>query len=277
MRVVLRQCVPLQCGIVVLIVLLAGPFTRMFYRDPADPVYQMTLMGFRILPLCMPLAVVSLNLACFAQAMEQKFLSHLLPIVDCAVSVVALSFLLIPGLKMNGLYLANVLNGFVCLALIVACSASARRRFPRNLEDLLALPDDFGAAEDARIDIEVRQLSQVLEVSRRVIDFCGRLGVDGRRAYFAGLALEEMAGNVVEHGFTKDNKEHVVDIRVVHNGDGVILRLRDNCVAFDPLARAGIMDQEDRTRNIGIRIVNNIAKDVQYQNLLGLNVLTIHI
>ena len=37
------------------------------------------------------------------------------------------------------------------------------------------------------------------------------------------------------------------------------------------------MDSDDRISNIGIRLVNGISKDVQYQNLLGLNVLTIRI
>ena len=30
--------------------------------------------------------------------------------------------------------------------------------------------------------------------------------------------MEEMAGNVVRHGFSKDNKRHSADIRVVHKG-----------------------------------------------------------
>ena len=31
-----------------------------------------------------------------------------------------------------------------------------------------------------------------------------------------GLRMEEMAGNVVAHGFAKDTKEHAADIRVIH-------------------------------------------------------------
>lgn len=32
----------------------AVPLTRMFYRDPSDPIYDMTVMGFRMLPICLP-------------------------------------------------------------------------------------------------------------------------------------------------------------------------------------------------------------------------------
>ncbi len=52
--------------------------------------------------------------------------------------------------------------------------------------------------------------------------------------------------------------------------DDVILRIKDDCVPFDPGERRRIAEDTDKTKNIGIR-------DVQYQNILGLNVLTIRI
>ena len=277
MRIALTRGMLLMCGIVVLLVLLAEPLTQLFYRDPADPVYSMTVMGFRILPLCMPLAMISLHFACYAQTAEKKALSIVLPIIDGAVGVVLFSLLLIPVLKMNGLYISNVLNGVLCAAVILINAWIELKRCPRNLEDLMAIPKRFGVAEDARIDISVRSMDAVMEVSRQVIEFCDRRGIDRRRAYLAGLCMEEMAGNVVSHGFLKDKKKHSVDIRVVHSGDTVILRIRDNCVAFNPSARAKVIHTDDAIKNVGIRLVYSIASDVSYQYLLGLNVLTIRL
>ncbi len=277
MRISQTRGMLLMCGIVALLVLMAEPLTRLFYRDPADPVYLMTVMGFRILPLCMPLAMVSLHFACYAQTAEKKALSIILPIVDGAVGVVLFSFLLIPALKMNGLYISNVLNGFLCAAVILINAWIELKRFPRSLEDLLAIPGHFGAAEDARIDISVRSMDEVMDVSRQVIEFCGRRGIDRRRAYFAGLCMEEMAGNVVAHGFPKDKKKHSVDIRVVHSGETIILRIRDNCIAFNPSEHARVMQTGDMVKNVGIRLVYSIAAEVSYQHLLGLNVLTIRL
>jgi len=45
--------------------------------------------------------------------------------------------------------------------------------------------------------------------------------------------------------------------------------------SFDPLERMKAVDEGAPYRNVGIRLVNGIARDVQYQNLLGTNVLTI--
>ena len=277
MTIALTRGMLLMCAIVVLLVVSAEPLTRLFYRDPSDPVYQMTAMGFRLLPLCMPLSVISLQYACYAQTAQKKTMSVVLPVIDGAVGVVLFSFILIPSMKMNGLYLANILNGVLCLFVIVAAAWLALKRRPRNLEEFMAIPADFGASEDERIDITVRSMDEVMTVSRQVTEFCNTRGIDRRRAFFAGLSMEEMAGNVIAHGFEKDRKQHSVDIRIVHRGEKVILRIRDNCSAFNPSARAKMMDSDDVCKNIGIRLVYRIAEEVNYQNLFGLNVLTIRI
>ena len=280
MRVVFRYGVPLMCIVSALLVALAEPLTQLFYQNPADRVYELTVMGFRLLPLCMPLAVISLNFACYAQAARKKLLSVLLPVTDGFAGVVLCSLFLIPAMAptMNGLYLANILNGFICFALIFVYAWIERKRVLKDMEGLLAIPDDFGADDDQRLDITVREMPEVLDVSRRVIAFCRERGIDPTRSNYAGLALEELATNVVSHGFVKDNKKHhSADIRVVHLEDGILLRIRDDCVPFNPSDRAQMLTPDDPVKNIGIRLVFKIAKEVRYQNLLGLNVLTVWI
>ena len=193
------------------------------------------------------------------------------------LGVTLTSFLLIPRMGMNGLYTANILNGFICAAVIFFGAWTAIRHVPRKLEHILLLPEDFGVPDRERLDITVRNIDETMEVSRQVSSFCESRGIDARRSYFAGLCLEEMAGNVVLHGFTKDRKKHSLDIRVAHSGDDIILRLRDNCRSFNPFERIRSMESGDGVKNIGIRLVYSIAKDVQYQNLLGLNNLVIRI
>ena len=277
MRIALTRGMLVMCGIVALLVLLAEPLTRLFYRDAADPVYMMTVMGFRLLPLCMPPAMLSLHYACYAQTAEKKAMSIVLPVFDGLIGVALFSFILIPTLKMNGLYIANILNGALCALVIFIGAWFALKRPPRTLEDLMAIPERSGVGEEERIDISVRSIEEVMEISRRVIGFCDRRGIDRRRAVFAGLCLEEMAGNSVTYGFAMDPKKHSVDIRVTHKGDGIILRIRDNCAAFDPSEYARVMRPDEQGKNVGIHLVYRIAAEVSYQNLLGMNVLTIRL
>ena len=277
MKIILTKCMLIMIGIVALLVIFAEPLTLIFYKDRSSDVYMMTVMGFRILPLCMPWSLISLHFSCFSQTAERKKLALVLPIVDGAVGVTACSFILIPILKLNGLYVANICNGIICFIIVVIASIIERKKFPTSLEALMAIPETIGVKEDDRIDITVRSIDEVVNVSQQVIDFCEKKGFDSRRSYFAGLCLEEMTGNVVEHGFATDNKSHAVDIRVIRKDDNLILRIRDNCKAFDPSERAKVMDTDKAGKNIGIKLVYKIAEKVEYQNLLGMNVLTIRL
>ncbi len=66
-------------------------------------------------------------------------------------------------------------------------------------------------------------------------------------------------------------------MRVVHKEDDLILRLRDDCIPFDPGTLNRIAEGDDAGTNIGIRMIYGILKDVEYQNILGMNVLTMKI
>ena len=127
------------------------------------------------------------------------------------------------------------------------------------------------------MDLSITGIEEVVSISEKVQRFCLDRGADERRGLLAGLSMEEMAGNIIEHGFIKDKKPNSVDIRIVHKDDDFILRIKDDCVPFDPGERLKMTDGDDVTRNIGIRMVFKIARDVQYQNVLGLNVLTIRV
>ena len=86
--------------------------------------------------------------------------------------------------------------------------------------------------------------------------------------------MEEMAGNIIRHGF-QDNKPHCIDIRIVKKNEDLILRLRDDCFPFNPKTYRDMFFPEDVTEHIGIRMVISLAKDVQYVNNMKTNNLTI--
>ena len=275
MRVMFRRFLPLMGAICAMIILCAVPMTRIFYRDPSEPVYGMTVWGLRILPLCMPLSIICMHFTCYAQASGKQGLVHLLALLDGVVCVAGFTALLIRAIGMNSVYIANVLNGVVTTLVIIGYAWLKKKRLPRNMDELMVIPEEFGATPDQRMDLSVKSMEDVVCIAERIQNFCLERGIDERRAYLAGLSMEEMAGNVIDHGFTKDKKKHSVDVRVVHKDDDVIMRIKDDCVPFDPGERKAMAD--DVLKNIGIRMVFKIAGDIQYQNILGLNVLTIRI
>ena len=277
MRVMMRRYQPLLCVIAAGIILCAKPLTRIFFDDPSVPVYGMMVNCLRILPLCMPTAIVCMHMTCYGQASGKQLLVNLTSLLDGVVCVALFSFLLAKPFGVNGICFANVLNGIVCVAVFVGYSWIKRKQFPKTMEQLMIIPENFGVSERERIDISVRTTEDVVTLSQRIHEFCLNRGIDERRAYYSALAMEEMAGNIVEHGFTKDHKTHSIDVRVVHKDDNVILRIKDDCIPFDPKERQQISGNDDITKNIGIRMIYKMIKDIDYQNMLGLNVLTMKI
>ena len=275
MRVMFRRFIPLMCGISVILIFCAVPLTRLFFRDPAEAVYPMTVWGMRFLPLCMPLTVICTHFVCYGQITNRQSYVQILSLLDGVVCVAGFTALLIRPLGMNSVYIANILNGVVCALAPVIYSLYRRKQFPRCMDELMVIPDDFGVSEGERMDLTVRTMEEVVSIAQRVQRFCEEKGIDKRRAYLSGLAMEEMAGNIIYHGFTKDTKKHTVDVRVVHKDDDVILRLKDDCVPFNPGERQNLAEGKDILKNVGIRMVFRIAKDIQYQNMMGLNVLTL--
>ena len=274
MRVAIRQYIPLMCAIAAVVILLAQPLTHIYYKDTSDPVYMMTVWGFRILPVCMPLGILCMHYVSYAQATDRQRLVHVLTIFDGVISVSLFTAVLIPFIGMNSVYIANVINGIVSILIILIYATKNTGRFPRTMDELMVIPDSFGAGDNEYTEISVRSIDEAVRVSRHVQDFCLSRGTDKRRSYYAGLAAEEMVVNVIDHGFTKDKKNHSVDVRVVCKDDEVILRIKDDCVQFDPDER-NRLTEGDAASNIGIRMVYSIANSIKYQNLFGLNVLTL--
>ena len=277
MRVMVRRFLPLMGAVCALIIVCAEPLTRIFYRDPAEPVYMMTVWGLRLLPLCMPLSIVYMHFVCYGQASGKQVYVHVLSALDGVVCVVVFAALTIRMIGMNGVYLASFFNGIVTTIFIVGYAWLKKKGFPRRMDELMVIPADFGAPESDRMDLSVTSIEEVVCVAERIQRFCLAHGIDRRRAYLAGLSMEEMAGNIVQHGFASDSKSHSVDVRVVHKDSDVILRIKDDCRPFDPSERQQLAEDGDPAKNIGIRMIFKIARSVQYQVILGLNVLTIRI
>lgn len=275
MRIMFQRYLPLMSAIAMLLIAAAVPMTRMYYQNPDDPVFQMTVWGFRILPLSMPLSIICMHFVCYAQVSEKKLLMHLLPLVDGVLGASISTAILIPMIGMNGVYWANVINGIATTLIVLGYAWIRNGRFPWTMSELMVIPERFGVRSEDRLDITVRSMEEVVNVSRKVHSFCHKKGVDERRSYFAALMVEEMAGNIVSHGFEKDHKRHSVDLRIALKDENLILRIKDDCIPFNPSERRKIADPDDITKNIGIRMVFSLAKDVQYQNILGMNALTI--
>ncbi len=273
MRVALSRGLIMVSALAAAVAACAPLISGIFYA-PGTHTFDLTCQLFRIYPLSMPLSNITIIMINYYQSSERMKIVHVLSVMDGLVGTALSALILGPVLGATGIWIAYVLNGVYTVLICWFFAWRSVGHMPRSLLDFIALPGDFGIPADRRLDLTIHSMEEVTETSRLIMEFCDRQGVDPRRSYYAGLCMEEMAANIVKHGFS-DGRSHTADIRVVRREDGLRLRIKDDCRAFNPREKAELLDPADITHNIGLRTVNRLAKSMTYTNTMGLNVLTI--
>ncbi len=135
---------------------------------------------------------------------------------------------------------------------------------------MMYLPETFQADWRAFASFACAPMSEaVVACSQQVAAWCESHGMDGRRSYLVPLAVEEMAANAVEHGFAK-TKHPAIDVKLILKHDGTLmLRMRDNGAAFNPMDLD--LSAADPCSAVGIRMLRQGVREVEYQNTVGLN------
>lgn len=122
----------------------------------------------------------------------------------------------------------------------------------------------------------IHSAADAAETAQQVQTFCTQHGLSRKTGSHTGLCLEELAENIVRFGFRADKKRHDIEVRVVLKKEAVILRIKDDCIPFNPQEWYEMTTPAGNpTKNVGIRLVFGIARHIEYQNMLGLNVLTV--
>ena len=272
-RVAFTKMMLLILILTVAVVALAPFFSGLFFPDRSSEVFGLACRFFRIYGACIPLVLVCSVFSNYYQAAGHNLFVCILSVVDGFLSVVIPAVCLTPRFAAMGVWTAHVIGLIVTASLSPVYALICCRHWPRSLDEWLLIPDSLGEGE--RLAFSLHNTDEVTQTAEKVQSFCLSLGVSRRISYFAALCLEEMADNVLRHGFSKDRKGHILDVRVILRDTGIILHMKDDCIPFDPEGRAKLLSGEDPFKNIGIRMVYKLADEVVYQNLLGLNVLKI--
>lgn len=244
------------------------------YGDPTTD--KMVREGIQLFIAFLPFYTLASVFQYFYQAYGRFKLVSILSVVSNIGFIVPIILLLSPHFGIAALWLVFPLNAAAYLLTIFFITCWHCGRIATRLEDYLLLPEKFGTAKDKQLDITVTTKEEVLGLSERTQNFCENKGIDVKRSMFAGICIEEMAGNIVDYGFS-DGKKHFVDVRVIVDGQQVIIRIRDDCRSFDPKKQVELYNSEDPAAHIGIRLCRKIATEFNYVNVLKLNNLIIKI
>ena len=253
--------------------LLAGPVAGVYFPAGTEE-WTLGVMAVRCLALSLVMNGCSQIVIRYLQGARKMLPVHLMTAFHRMIALVVFTMLLGSIFGTPGLFAAiPVSEAAVFLGYIAAALLHNRRAGFWNA--FLLIPDGFGYNEDNSCSFSITTVEEAVNVSERVETFCEEHQVDRRVAFFSGRCMEELAANVIEHGFTKDDKKHHCDIRVMLEPDGVVLRIRDDCPYFNIRERYDSLREDDVDSSLGIRLVFANAKDVNYINIFNTNTLII--
>ena len=258
--------------IAALVFVLAPQIVALF---GARDISALTVLALRCYIVGLPLIGVKMFFIYYFQSARKKLLSYYSSVAGEMVFLVASAVVMGKALGHIGLFLAFPVSESLYIISVVLIAWIREGHFPCSIDDFLFLDPKFEVEESKVMDVSVHSLEEVVELSDQAISFCMEKGYDPKNAYYVGLAVEELARNIFEHG-ADDGKKYFVDMKIIALDDGIFLRLRDNCRQFNPRERAGLIT-DDPKQNIGIRIVSQISRAMDYNNLFNLNQLTIKI
>lgn len=251
------------------VVFLCAPLIAGFYTSDVETA-SFSTFAIR----CMALSLLADTPICiyinYLKGIRNRRTVILLNILDRfvfpVVCAAALSFLF--GSK--GLLASIALGKFLLLGIILLILCVKNKKFPRKAEQLMLLPKDFGG-DSSNIYGSVTTMEDVIRESRRMEGFCLIQGTDAKSATRMSLFMEEMGGNILQHGSPDAGKASGAEYRLFVSGNRICLTLRDYNRAFDPVAWDQANSDRGLDEGVGIRMVMGLAEDTRYFNAFNSN------
>ena len=252
---------------------LSTPLSSFFF-EPGTGVWKMARNMFALGFLFFPINLLINLLMNSYKSQGRMALVNVMSFLETAMTGV-FAWLTVPRMGSDAAWLANTWSDLIALGLILisVCVWKGGVRF--NAADLLKLPDGFGAGPDEFVEYAASSMGDVSAISKAVVAHCERRGVDRRKAFLAGLCVEELVRNILQYG-VDGKRRYSVNVRVVCK-EALTIRIQDDCRKFDPLKRMEMYAPETPEKNIGLRMVARLATHVDYYNNAGINTLIMKI
>ena len=208
----------------------------------------------------------------FLQATEKVHDAQLLELASNFISPLVCAFLLSIPFGIYGIYAAFPVSQIIVLAVIILINAKKTKRFRLTMKEYLHLDESLFHKPGDIITYRFETPEHCSLASEQTVMFCRGHKMDTRRAMQAGLCVEEITTNILEHGFVKKGKHNNAEIRITISDGVLIIRVRDNGAEFDISAMARIVsDSKDPSHNIGTKLICKSAKDISYYHIWGMN------
>ena len=236
---------------------------------------RLTAECIRVSCLSLPFHAIIYNFNNYLMAAKKlHFCSIYSFLVECG-TVVPITFLLLRIIGYQGAWISKLASMLVLtLIAVVYISLHKGRTFT---DKMLLMPENFGISVENEIAVVAESAKDVEELSRIAVAFAMEHGAGQKRALTYGLITEELSAMLAEHGFS-DGKPHNINTRLIAKDEDLIVRLRDDCKPFNVTEYyERVKNDLDKEKEISMRIIMKMAKDVRYTTAFGANNMIVRI
>jgi len=259
----------------ILVFALARPIAFIFFGNASEELTALVVKVVRFFAVSIPLSSVNMILMNYYQSIHKMLISNAICIIDNVVFLLSTEFIASALIGTNGVWLAYSVAEVLMTVSFSIYIAVRKRKIPKSVDDIMLLPDDFGVDDSNSLNISASSAEELIGVSKEIIDFCKKVGADGKTSFFAGLCTEELSIIALSSDSTKKNR--YVDIYAYHKNNELTLIMHDNGAPLSPDIFSSEPNEDDIASNAGIRILQKKAKEIKYSVNLDMNVFTLKI
>lgn len=222
-------------------------------------------MALRIFACGFPFYVYNKFLMSYYQTILQPGLSTVVTVLQGFAVVVPLTLVGIFFWGLSGVCLMAAASEAVTILIASLWRLAGQKRGKLPAGGVYMLPK---VMDEKSMDCSIASnLDEVIAFRERLFLFCADNGISERDTKILGLALEEIAANIVQYGYRSG--KNYMDISFTIQDDKYILRVRDDGVPFDPLE---YQHQEEEAVTVGgIALIKKMASQFQYMRVLNMN------
>ncbi len=124
------------------------------------------------------------------------------------------------------------------------------------------------------------KLTELSKLQGALAEFSGKVGLSQEVLHDLQLVLEEIVVNVISYAYA-DTARHEIVVSLEKEGSELAVRVQDEGRAFDPLKvpepDLDVPVEERPIGGLGMHLVRNLAREVNYERVQGKNILTLKI
>ncbi len=255
----------------VLIVELAAPWMIRLFLGSDPAAFAIAVPGIRIYIISLIPCVIATVFKNYYQGIRHMAISNFISISNNVLLLIPCVWICAGLWGLPGIWIGVIAGETATLLAVAIIVWFKYGRISFSVEAFSYLDRSFGADPSNVFEMSVTDLDTAAIASSYINEFCKMKGLAQRVSMLVSLCVEEIVVNIIEHGFTKDDKPHTADLRLVVDETKCIVRIRDNCIGFDPTRYLELHKSNDPSAHIGIKIVMGMVNEVNYINSLGLN------